>query len=56
MRRVRSTRRYQFVRVGGDDALLVRGETEWVFVDLTTGRPRSVPPEVTELFRVTDES
>ncbi len=54
MRRVRSTRRYQFVRVR-DDALLVRGETEWVFVDAASGRPRSVPVEVAELFRVTSE-
>jgi len=54
MRRVRSARRYQFVRVG-DEAMLVRGETEWVFVDATTGRPRSVPDEVIELFRVMDE-
>ena len=51
MRRVRSKRRYEFIRVG-DGEMLVRGETEWVFVDATTGRPRSVPPEVTELFRV----
>lgn len=54
MRRVRSTRRYQFRRVG-DGELLVRGETEWVFVDATTGHPRSVPPEVTELFRITSD-
>ncbi len=54
MRRMRSTRRYQFRRVE-DGALLVRGETEWVFVDATSGRPRSVPVEVAELFRVTSE-
>ena len=55
MRRVRSTRRYQFVRVG-DGEMLVRGETVWVFVDATNGRPCSVPAEVSELFRVTDET
>jgi acyl-CoA thioester hydrolase len=54
MRRVRSKRRYQFVRAG-DGELLVRGETEWVFVDATTGRPRSVPADVVELFRVTGD-
>ena len=54
MRRVRSTRRYQFRRVE-DGALLVRGETEWVFVDVMSGRPRSVPVEVSELFRVTSD-
>lgn len=55
MRRVRSTRCYAFVRVG-DGVELVRGETEWVFVDATTGRPRSVPPEVISLFRVTGDA
>ena len=49
MRRVRSLRRYRFVRVS-DDQLLVRGETDWVFVDANTGRPRAVPPEVVNLF------
>ena len=49
MRRVRSVRRYQFIRVE-DEQLLVRGETDWVFVDVKTGRPRAVPQEVTGLF------
>ena len=49
MRRVRSLRRYRFVRVA-DEQLLVRGETDWVFVDANTGRPRAVPPEVVNLF------
>ena len=49
MRRVRSLRRYQFIRVA-DEQLLVRGETDWVFVDANTGYPRAVPPEVTSLF------
>ena len=49
MRRVRSLRRYRFLRVA-DGRLLVRGETDWVFVDVNTGYPRAVPPEVTGLF------
>jgi acyl-CoA thioester hydrolase len=49
MRRVRSLRRYRFIRVA-DEQLLVRGETDWVFLDVKTGRPRAVPPEVTDLF------
>ena len=49
MRRVRSLRRYRFVRVV-DEQLLVRGETDWVFVDANTGHPRAVPPEVVSLF------
>jgi acyl-CoA thioester hydrolase len=49
MRRVRSLRRYQFIRVE-DEQLLVRGETDWVFVDAKTGSPRAIPPDVTNLF------
>jgi len=49
MRRVRSLRRYRFVRVA-DEQLLVRGETDWVFVDVSNGHPRAVPPEVMNLF------
>jgi acyl-CoA thioester hydrolase len=49
LRRVRSLRRYAFVRTI-DKVLLVRGETEWVFIDLESGRPRAVPPEVAQVF------
>ena len=49
MRRVRSLRRYRFLRVA-DDQLLVRGETDWVFVDIDSSAPRAVPSEVIDLF------
>ena len=49
MRRVRSLRRYRFLRAA-DEQVLVRGETDWVFVDANSGAPRAVPTEVTELF------
>src|SRR5688572_13039920 len=45
IRRVRSLRRYRFVRIS-DGELLVRGETEWVFVDAKTGRPLAIPAQV----------
>ena len=32
--------------------VLARGETDWVFVDLATGRPRSIPNSITGLFEV----
>ncbi len=48
-RRVRSRRRYRF-RHAETGKLLVTGETDWVFVDRQTGRPRSVPPEVQACF------
>lgn len=54
MRRVRSLRRYRFIRIS-DEQLLVHGETDWVFVDGQTGHPRAVPPEVTGLFTLLPE-
>ncbi len=48
-RRVRSLRKYEFVRMT-DGKLLVRGETDWVFVDAQTGSPRAIPEEVIEVF------
>jgi acyl-CoA thioester hydrolase len=51
LRRVRSLRRYRFLRVS-DGALLVRGETDWVFVDANSGAPRAIPAEVAGLFRL----
>ncbi|MBE0636152.1 acyl-CoA thioesterase [Candidatus Bipolaricaulota bacterium] len=47
--RVRSLRRYQFVRVS-DGAVLARGETDWVFINAETGRPRSIPEEIKAAF------
>ena len=49
MRRVRSLRRYRFLRAA-DEQVLVRGETDWVFVDVNSGTPRAVPAEVSGLF------
>ncbi len=44
-RKVRSLRRYKFIRVS-DGTTLARGETDWVFVDASSQRPRSIPEEV----------
>ena len=49
IRRVRSLRRYEFVRTL-DGKILVNGETDWVFVDLKTGRPRPIPENVSRVF------
>ena len=51
IRRVRSLRKYEFVRKS-DDMLLVRGETDWVFVDAKTGRPLPIPEEVARVFSI----
>ena len=52
LRRVRSLRSYRFLRTS-DGALLVRAETDWVFVDAETGRPRRIPAEIARLFQLT---
>ena len=52
LRRVRSLRKYRFVRTS-DEALLVQGETDWVFVDAETGRPRRIPEEIAGIFTLT---
>ena len=53
VRRVRSLRRYEFVRIT-DSRLIVRGETDWVFVDAATGSPRAIPEEVIKIFQSTN--
>ena len=53
VRRVRSLRRYEFVRIT-DSRLIVRGETDWVFVDAATGSPRAIPEEVIKVFQSTN--
>lgn len=50
-RKVRSLRKYEFVRMP-DGQLLAEGETDWVFVDAETGRPRAIPAEVSGVFQV----
>lgn len=49
IRRVRSLRKYEFIR-RSDSKILVKGETDWVFVDVNTGSPRAIPQEVTNVF------
>ena len=49
MRRVRSLRRYEFIRKS-DGKLLVKGQTDWVFVNAETGIPLRVPQEIVTLF------
>jgi acyl-CoA thioester hydrolase len=54
VRRVRSLRKYEFVR-RSDGKILVRGETDWVFVDVKTGAPRAIPAEVSRVFTMQAE-
>jgi len=54
VRRVRSLRKYEFIRMS-DNKVLVRGETDWVFVDAKTGAPRAIPKEVSRVFSIQQE-
>lgn len=54
IRRVRSLRKYEFVRKS-DGKILVKGETDWVFVDVKTGTPRAIPEEVSKVFALSQE-
>jgi acyl-CoA thioester hydrolase len=47
--RVRSLRRYEFVRMS-DGKLLVKGETDWVFVRASDRRPCSIPEPIKRAF------
>ena len=54
IRRVKSLRRYRFVRTS-DETLLARGETAWVFVNPTTGRPAAIPESVKDCFTIVQD-
>ena len=53
-RRAFSTRRYRFVRPA-DGSVLAKGETDWVFLDVAAGRPRSVPDAIRGMFELAPE-
>jgi acyl-CoA thioester hydrolase len=50
LQRVRSLRKYEFARKA-DGKILVKGETDWVFVDAQSGKPLAIPPEVRDVFQ-----
>jgi acyl-CoA thioester hydrolase len=50
VRRASSKRRYELSRAG---QVLAKGETEWAYVDRASGRPKSIPRALAELFRPT---
>ena len=52
MKRVRAQRKYDFTRKS-DGKVIANGETHWVYVDLTTGRPIPIPDEMVILFPIT---
>jgi acyl-CoA thioester hydrolase len=54
IRRVRSLRKYEFIRKS-DGKVLVKGETDWVFVDARTGVPRAIPEAVVKVFALAQQ-
>ncbi len=50
IQRVRSKRMYEFIRKV-DEKVLVKGETDWVFVNIQAGRPLEIPREVVDVFK-----
>ena len=54
IRRARSLRKSEFIPQS-DGKVLVRGETDWVFVDIKTGTPRAIPQEVSRVFNLSQE-
>lgn len=45
--RVKSLRKYEFFR---DQELVARGETEWVHVDIESGKPKRIPKELLQFI------
>jgi acyl-CoA thioester hydrolase len=54
IRRVRSLRKYEFIYMA-DGKVLVKGETDRVFVDAKKGTPRTIAEEVSKVFAITQE-
>lgn len=50
IRKVRSLRMYEFARKA-DGKILVKGETDWVFVDTKSGAIKPIPAEVQNVFQ-----
>jgi acyl-CoA thioester hydrolase len=48
-RRVRVRRKYEFIRKS-DGKVIVKGETDYVYVDARTGRPITIPEDMQALF------
>ena len=53
-KRVRAQRRYEFIRKA-DGKVVAKGETQWIFVELTTGRPTQIPADMIALFPIPAE-
>ncbi|WP_310599639.1 acyl-CoA thioesterase [Desulfobulbus sp.] len=52
-RKFRSLRKYKFIRPS-DEVVLASAETLFIFCDLPTGKPVTIPPEVRDAYPVID--
>jgi acyl-CoA thioester hydrolase len=50
-RGVGSLRKYKIIRAG-DEAVVAQAETDWVFVDAKSGRPKKIPDEIKKMLPV----
>ena len=53
-RKVRSLRKYRFFRES-DKTVLANGETDWVLVDVSSGRPVAIPNHLAAVFELIPE-
>jgi acyl-CoA thioester hydrolase len=53
-RKVRSLRKYRFFRAS-DRAILANGETDWVLVNSSSGRPMAIPDHLAAKFELIPE-
>lgn len=51
LKRVRVHRRYEFLRKA-DGKVVAKGETDWVCVDASSGRPLAIPGDLQVFFPV----
>lgn len=54
IKKFRSLRKFKFYRPV-DDTVLAQAETMFIFCDLKTGKPRSIPPEVQQAYIAVSE-
>jgi acyl-CoA thioester hydrolase len=53
MQKVTSIRRYQIIRPA-DGQILAKAETNWAFIDYSTGKPTRISPEIAGVFQLLD--
>lgn len=54
IKKFRSLRKFKFYRPA-DDTVIARAETLFIFCDIASGRPRSIPPEVQQVYEMVSE-